>query len=116
MEIREVLKDRIHDELAYLGGIDATSEEYAKTVDGVTKLLDREIEFEKIEAEKAHKAEAIIDDRKDRFVKNVISGASIVVPLGVAVWGTVVSLNFEKEGTVTTIFGRGWINKLLPKK
>ena len=116
MEIREMLKDRIHDELAYLGDIDATSDEYAKTVDGVTKLLDRAIEFEKIDVEEAHKAEAINDERKDRIVKNAISVAGIVVPLGVAIWGTVVSINFEKEGTVTTILGRGWINKLLPKK
>lgn len=116
MEIREILKDRIQDELAYLGGIDATSDEYAKTVDGVTKLLDRAIEFEKIDVEEAHKAEAIVDERKDRFVKNVIAVVGIGAPLGAAIWGTVVTLKFEKEGTVTTIFGRGWINKLLPKK
>ena len=116
MEIREVLNDRIQDELAYLGGIDASSEEYTKAVDGVTKLLDRAIEFEKIDTEEAHKAETVKDERKDRIAKNAISVAGIVVPLGVAIWGTVVSINFEKEGTVTTILGRGWINKLLPKK
>lgn len=116
MEIRDLLNDRIQDELAYLGGIDASSEEYVKAVDGVTKLMDRAIEFEKISIEDARKAEVIDDERKDRLVKNCISVAGIVIPIGVAIWGTVVSINFEKEGTITTVMGRGWINKLLPKK
>lgn len=116
METRQLLDDRIQDELAYLAGIDASSEEYVKTVDGVTKLLDRAIELEKISIEDARKAETIDDERKDRIVKNCISVAGIVVPIGVAIWGTVVSINFEKEGTITTLMGRGWINKLLPKK
>ena len=29
---------------------------------------------------------------------------------------TLTSLKFEEEGTVTTIVGRGFVNKLLPKK
>ena len=116
MEIRELLNDRIQDELAYLGGIDANSEEYTKTVDGVTKLLDRAIELEKISIEDARRVETIDDERKDRKVKNCISVASIVVPVAVTIWGTLKSFEFEKEGTITTIMGRGFIQKLLPKK
>lgn len=116
MEIRELLNDRIQDELAYLAGIDAKSEEYDKTVDGVTKLLDRAIELEKISIEDARKAETIDDERKDRIVKNVISAVGIVVPIAVTIWGTKKSFEFEKEGTITTIMGRGFIQKLLPKK
>lgn len=116
MEIRELLNDRIQDELAYLAGIDATSEEYDKTVDGVTKLLDRAIELEKIDIEDARKAETIDDERKDRVVKNVISVVGIAVPIVVTIWGTKKSFEFEKEGTITTIMGRGFIQKLLPKK
>lgn len=116
MEIKDLLNDRIQDELAYLGGIDATSEEYTKAVDGVTKLLDRAIELEKISIEDARKAEVNDDERKDRIVKNIISVAGIAVPIGAAIWGTIVSIKFEEKGTITTIMGRGWINKLIPKK
>lgn len=116
METRQLLDDRIQDELAYLGGIDASSEEYVKVVDGVTKLMDRAIELDKIGIEDARKAEQLDDERKDRIVKNVISAAGIILPIGAAIWGTVVSINFEKEGTITSLMGRGWINKLLPKK
>ena len=82
MEIKELLNDRIQDELAFLGGIDATSEEYTKAVDGVTKLLDRAIELEKISIDDARKAEANVDERKDRIVKNIISAAGIAIPVG----------------------------------
>ncbi len=116
MKIRAVLEDRIQDELAYLGGIDASSDEYDKVVDGVAKLLDREIELEKIDIEKAHKAETMEDERKSRFISNAISVLGIVVPVAVTIWGTRKSFEFEKEGTITTIMGRGFINKLLPKK
>lgn len=116
MVTRQLLDDRIQDELAYLAGIDASSEEYVKAVDGVTKLLDRAIELDKISIEDARKAEQLDDERKDRIVKNVITAVGTAATIGVAIWGTVVSINFEKEGTITTLMGRGWINKLLPKK
>ena len=56
------------------------------------------------------------EEKKDRLVKNIITAAGIVLPLVITVWGTKVSLKFEEEGTFTTIMGRGFINKLLPKK
>ncbi len=56
------------------------------------------------------------EDRRDRLIKNILAGAGIVIPSILTIWGTLKSLEFEKEGTVTTIMGRGFINKLLPKK
>ena len=56
------------------------------------------------------------DEKRDRRIKNGITIAGIVIPSVITIWGTIKSLNFEKEGTVTTIMGRGFINKLLPKK
>ena len=56
------------------------------------------------------------DEKRDRRIKNGITIAGIVIPSIITIWGTIKSLNFEKEGTVTTIMGRGFINKLLPKK
>lgn len=116
MKVKELLNDKIQDELAYLGGIDASSEEYNTAVDGVTRLLDRAIEIEKIDVEKDYKSKTMDDERKDRIVKNAISVAGIVIPVAVTIWGTIVSIKFEEEGTITTIMGRGFIGKLLPKK
>ena len=123
MKIKETLYKEIEDELQTLSEIEVGTDEYKSSVDGVTKLLDRAIEIEKHEAEmKEREAERIAkniqvaEEQKDRVVKNYISAGGVVLPLLVTIWGTLKSFRFEKDGTVTTIMGRGFINKLLPKK
>ena len=123
MKIKETLYKEIEDELQVLNEIEVGTDEYKSSVDGVTKLLDRAIEIEKHEAEmKEREAERIAkniqvaEEQKDRVVKNYISAGGVVLPLLVTIWGTLKSFKFEKDGTVTTIMGRGFINKLLPKK
>ena len=123
MKIKETLYKEIEDELQALNEIEVGTDEYKSSVDGVTKLLDRAIEIEKHEAEmKEREAERIAkniqaaEEQKDRVVKNYISAGGVVLPLLVTIWGTLKSFKFEKDGTVTTIMGRGFINKLLPKK
>ena len=123
MKIKETLYKEIEDELQALNEVEVGTDEYKASVDGVTKLLDRAIEIEKHEAEmKEREAERIAkniqvaEEQKDRVVKNYISAGGIVLPLLVTIWGTLKSFKFEKDGTVTTIMGRGFINKLLPKK
>lgn len=123
MKIKETLYKEIEDELQALNEVEVGTDEYKSSVDGVTKLLDRAIEIEKHEAEmKEREAERIAkniqvaEEQKDRVVKNYISAGGVVLPLLVTIWGTLKSFKFEQDGTVTTIMGRGFINKLLPKK
>lgn len=127
MNIETLLYDEIETEFEKLRTTDTGSEQYKVTVDGLTKLMDRAIEMEKVnndcddkakirESEQLMKEQQLLEDKKDRLVKNIISAAGVVLPLIVTIWGTKVSLKFEEEGTFTTIMGRGFINKLLPKK
>lgn len=62
------------------------------------------------------KRQQLGEDRKGRIVRDSISVAGIILPIAVTIWGTKKSFEFEKEGTITTIMGRGFLNKLLPKK
>lgn len=95
-----------------------------KTETRENELKLREEQFEKeqamkqeqFESEQSMKKQQLDDEKRDRLVKNIISVAGIALPLIVTIWGTKVSLKFEEEGTFTTIMGRGFINKLLPKK
>ena len=82
------------------------------------KQAEAELEFkrEQMNAENSLKIKQMEEERKDRWVKNGISVAGILLPIAVTVWGTKKSFEFEKEGTITTIMGRGFLNKLLPKK
>lgn len=127
MNIETLLNDEIESELKLLKDMEIGSDDYKMTVDGLVKLMDRAIEIEKINVEHEEKSsdrEADTDvklaqmeeDKKDRVIKNLIGIAGILIPTAVTIWGTLKSLKFEEEGTVTTIMGRGFINKLLPKK
>ena len=116
MKIETPLNAEIHDEFENLKGMELGTEEYKTTVDGLTKLMDRAIEIEKLKTETSIKAKQAEEDRKDRWVRYGIDAAGIAVPAVITIWGTLKSLKFEEEGTVTTIVGRGFINKLLPKK
>lgn len=127
MNIETMLHDEIKSELEELGKLAVGSEEYKVAVDGITKLTDRVIEMKKSDREHdaknrdreidiEFKQVQLEDERKDRIIKNVIAVVGIAVPTAVTIWGTVKSIEFEKEGTITTIMGRGFIQKLLPKK
>lgn len=127
MNIETLLHDEIKDELEQLKKMELGSETYKITVDGVVKLVDRAIEMEKLGAERLEKEEAIEfenefrlnqakEEKTDRYVRNGIAIAGIIIPATITIWGTVKSFEFEKEGVITTIMGRGFINKLLPKK
>ena len=123
MSIEALLHVEIAEEFEKLNTMEVGTEQYKTTVDGLTKLLDKAIECERLDMEATEnrrnndlKEAEMKEDRKDRLVKNILTGASIAVPSLITIWGTIKSINFEKEGTITTIMGRGFIQKLLPKK
>ena len=127
MKIETVLHEEIHNEFGELKKLEVGSEGYRTAVDGICKRLDRAIEYDKLDAEcndkslnrgfeEDYKLQLAEGEKRDRRIKNIITIVGIAVPSVITIWGTIVSLNFEKEGTITTIMGRGFINKLLPKK
>lgn len=127
MTVEQTLNAEIKAEIENLNDIELGSGKYETAVNGITKMLDRAIELEKIgiesdekrrqaDSDETDKLIQMREDRKDRLFKNCISIAGIVIPSVITIWGTVKSFEFEKEGTITTIMGRGFINKLLPKK
>lgn len=126
MRIDTLLRDEIENEFSELGKMGVGTEQYRATVEGLTKLVDRAIELDKFEAELQEKVDsrmsdyelrlqAAKDDKINRIVSHGINVVGIVLPVLVTIWGTKASFEFEKEGTISTLMGRGFINKLLPK-
>ena len=116
MNIETLLFKEIEDEFGELKKQEVGSDGYKSGVDGLAKLMDRAIEIEKLNIEIEQKEKDRKEEQKDRFVKNCITGSGIAISAILTVWGTLKSLKFEETGTVTTLIGRGFINKLLPKK
>jgi hypothetical protein len=125
-----IWREEIKSEVELLKDMEAGTDEYKVTVDGLTKLTDRVIELEKLNLqivsaaqtelnklnEEKLKQEQLNAEKKDRIVSHILRGVEIIVPIGVTVWGTYKTMKFEKEGTITTIFGREFFRKLFCKK
>jgi ABC-type sugar transport system ATPase subunit len=116
MEFYELLDEDLNSEMKKLRETRYDDKAYVTVSDTVSMLMDKKIEMEKLKSEQLFKEQQLEEEKKDRFIKNIINVAGVVLPLAVTIWGTKVSLKFEEEGTFTTIMGRGFINKLLPKK
>ena len=127
MSIKSLEEEEIRSEIEEISKIEVGSEKHKASVDALAKLLDKSIELERLDVEAQEKYESRIaenelklkqlkDEKRDRIVKNVLTGVSVVGGFGVTIWGTLKSLKFEENGVVTSIVGRGFIQKLLPKK
>ena len=127
MSVKRLLNEEIVSEIENLNKVPLGSEEHKIAADALAKLLDKSIEMDKLDLEYQDKADSreaandlkrieIEEEKKDRRVKNVLTGVSVIGGFAVTIWGAIKSLEFEKTGTITTIMGRGFIQKLLPKK
>ena len=127
MSIKTGLIEEFNSELEELKKMEVGTDEYKTSVEGITKLADRIIEIEKQEHENSARAidrqvemefkeQQLIDEKRDRIIKNCLTGLSVVGGLGLTFVTAVMSMNFEREGTFTTEAGRGSIRQLLKFK
>ena len=124
MSIQRLLREEIESEFKELSKITPGGDEYRVAIDGITKLMDRAIEREKNEidrqdridardSENEFKTKQMEDEKKDRFVKNLLTGLGTIGGLVVTIWGAKKAWKFEETGTVASPVGRSFINKLI---
>ena len=124
MSIQRLLREEIESEFKELSKITPGGDEYRVAVDGITKLMDRAIEMEKNEIDRQDRIDArdsenelktkqMEDEKKDRFVKNLLAGVGTIGGLVVTIWGAKKAWKFEETGTVASPVGRSFINKLI---
>lgn len=124
MSIQRLLREEIESEFKELSTITPGGENYKVAVDGITKLMDRAIEMEKNEIDRQDRIDArdsenelktkqMEDEKKDRFVKNLLAGVGTIGGLVVTIWGAKKAWKFEETGTVASPVGRSFINKLI---
>ena len=113
MSIQRLLREEIESEFKELSKITPGGEDYKVAVDGITKLMDRAIEMEKNEIDRQDRMKQMEDEKKDRFVKNLLTGVGTIGGLVVTIWGAKKAWKFEETGTVASPVGRNFINKLI---
>lgn len=118
VELNEVIAGQIKE----MDRLEVGSEQYKIAVDGVCKLMDKSVEIRKVRISKLERADEREDklaqyygDKKERRIQMFINIGGIIIPVIVTVWGTFKTFQFEKEGTVTTILGRKFIQNLFKK-
>lgn len=127
MSMEDLLRTEVEANLENMKDLELGSKEYESAVESTCKLVDRVISIDRNAddydlKDKAREADIEVKniqlekDKRNQMIQNGITVGSIVVSTAVTIWGTLASFNFEKEGTVTTILGRQFISKLLPKK
>lgn len=128
MEIQELFNEEIARQFKKLGELEVGSDDYKAVEECLTKIADRTIEMEKIRLDTNEKATDRMmrirnefdkrkDDKKDRIVQCCLKGVEIALPFALTIWGTKVTLKYDKEGVLpSTLMSRGFINKLIPKK
>lgn len=81
-------------------------------------LKREQLEHEKKihEDDEAFKEKQVKEERRKMIVNIVLTSLGIIIPTGVTIWGTYKTLKFEETGTITTAMGRGFIQRLFPKK
>lgn len=140
--MENLLREEIALEFDGLRAIEIGTTEYKNAVEGLSKLMDRAIEMEKItqeheekcknrefeikklEAEREEKCKnrefdytmkimQMESEDRDRLIKNIISGVTVGSGIVLTVWGTLKTLKFEETGVITTSAGRKFINGIL---
>lgn len=127
MSIKNALDDEIRNELENLKKEAIGSDVYKANIDGVTKLLDRKIEIEKLENERLNKIDSmeteialrerqLKEDRKSRISNSSIKIGTFVCSTMLYTLAFIASTNFERYGSFTTKGGINSIGKLLTLK
>lgn len=129
MSIKTQLEDEIRDEFEALRKIEVGSDTYRATVEGLTKLVDRKIEMDKVEVDARErvikrnddnefKEMQLADDRKDRAIKNGLTLATLVITTGTTIWGILKSLKieFKDNEMITSTVGKELMKRVIPFK
>lgn len=93
------------------------SEVGKRAVDDAAKLAGCLIEIQKLKSEEeAKKEEQNRQNQKERW-QNGIAIAGIAVPATISILGIYKTFKFDEAGgIISSTLGRGFINKLIPKK
>ena len=115
MNLKTILDVEIEERSAKLAKLEPGTKEYTDTVEGLTKIVDRRIEIEKLEQAETQNENQLAEERKSRFGKMMIDVALGLAGIGVTIWGTRATFRFEETGTITTQAGKKIMDRIFRK-
>lgn len=127
VKIHEQLRETVAGQIEELNEMEVGSEQWKIAAEGIVKLVDRIVEIEKTDVELDEKirnreqnhelkSKELKQDNKHRWIQTAVQTLGIAAPIAATIWGAKVSLEFEKSGTFTTLFGRSTFTNLFKRK
>jgi len=126
MSIESIVRDEIVSEFDGLKKMELGTEQYDKTVNGVSKIIDKLNELEKVEIEKQKldneerkldiEERRLESDLKDQKIKNGLSAANLATGVLITGVGTYLMFLFETKGSVTSRFGGKILDRIFRMK
>lgn len=124
MDIKTLMEAEIEERLNDLKEMEVGTDEHEATLNEIAKLVDRKIEMDKLDVERADKIELrqyeidlkerqMKEEKTGRWTRDITNWVNLGIGAGLLIWGTFVSINFEREGTFTTTAGRKNVQRVL---
>lgn len=123
MSVKTLVRQEICDEITELSKMELGTETSKTAINGVGVLMDKVIDFEKLEIERqkieleAAKVDIERDkvelDKKDRKIKNRITIGSAVAGATITVSMGLLAYVYEERGTITTKAGNKFMDRAL---
>ena len=123
MSVKQKLEDEFESQMNLLSNMDVGTDEYAKTVEGVSKIADRLIKIQQLNDEYDLKSREIENAKKNRIQeeeqarkKNRIDCGKEIVPTVGAFTMGIITMIWEKTDTLTSSAGKSALRDILPFK
>ena len=123
MSVKQKLEDEFESQMNLLSNMDVGTDEYAKTVEGETKIADRLIKIKQLNEEYDLKSREIENAKENRIQeeeqarkKNRIDWGKVIVPTVGAFTMGIITMIWEKTDTLTSSAGKSALRDILPFK
>lgn len=123
MSVKQKLEDEFESQMNLLSNMDVGTDEYAKTVEGVSKIADRLIKIQQLNDEYDLKSREIENAKENRIQeeeqarkKNRIDWGKVIVPTVGAFTMGIITMIWEKTDTLTSSAGKSALRDILPFK
>lgn len=115
-KVREMLDNELKQQLQDMYLKDPDSEGYTEATERFAKLYKLRIEDKQVDGEIEQKLKQASDGNKDRWVKVVVDGANLLMPLGFYWAWMNKGFKFEETGAFTSTTFRGLFSRFRPTK
>lgn len=123
MSVKQKLEDEFESQMNLLSNMNVGTDEYAKTVEGVSKIADRLIKIQQLNDEYDLKSREIENAKENRIQeeeqarkKNRIDWVKVIVPTVGAFTMGIITMIWEKTDTLTSSAGKSALRDILPFK